>query len=198
MFFFREEFGSVLMERIASEFNKLQYSVSQTGNHPLVEQIKPVSQHRCKAAVQRYTVVNCMCNTTFRDLFLLLLPLSSLFISPLFPSLGLPPLLLLPLFSSPALCLCSPPFSSSFPTSPLLSPHISPPLFSPLSSLSCPPHSPPLPILLSSLSCSPHSSPLPLLLSALFSSPSPPPYLLSLPSLHPAYCHHHCHPAKQP
>ena len=41
---FREEFGSVLMERIASEFNKLQYSVSQTSDHPLVEQIKPVSQ----------------------------------------------------------------------------------------------------------------------------------------------------------
>ena len=35
------------MERIASEFNKLQYSVSQTSDHPLVEQIKPVSQEYC-------------------------------------------------------------------------------------------------------------------------------------------------------
>ena len=30
------------MERIASEFNKLQYSVSHTTGHPLVEEVKPV------------------------------------------------------------------------------------------------------------------------------------------------------------
>ena len=38
----RAEFAAMVMERIASEFNKLQYSVNLT-DHPLVEDSKPVS-----------------------------------------------------------------------------------------------------------------------------------------------------------
>ncbi len=45
--FLREEFASVVMERIASEFNKLQYNVSHTSDHPLVEEVKPVSPAPC-------------------------------------------------------------------------------------------------------------------------------------------------------
>ena len=38
----REEFAAVVMERVASEFNRLQYNVSQTEDHPLVTEITPV------------------------------------------------------------------------------------------------------------------------------------------------------------
>lgn len=40
--FGREEFAAVVMERVASEFNRLQYNVSQTEDHPLVTEITPV------------------------------------------------------------------------------------------------------------------------------------------------------------
>ena len=39
----RAEFGAMVMERIAVEFNKLQYNVSQT-DHPIVEDSKPVRE----------------------------------------------------------------------------------------------------------------------------------------------------------
>ena len=68
------------MERIASEFNKLQYSVSQTGNHPLVEQIKPVSQTvQCKLYVSVTQFAFC-----FYSLFSLPFLLSPLLLSPHF------------------------------------------------------------------------------------------------------------------
>ena len=74
------------MERIASEFNKLQYSVSQTGNHPLVEQIKPVSQTvQCKLYVSVTQLAFC-----FYSLFSLPFLLSPLLLSPHF-SLSPPP-----------------------------------------------------------------------------------------------------------
>ena len=40
----REEFAAVVMERVASEFNRLQYSVSHTDDHPLIAEITPVSE----------------------------------------------------------------------------------------------------------------------------------------------------------
>ena len=40
---FRSEFAPMVMERIANEFNKLQYN-SKMVDHPLVEENKPVSR----------------------------------------------------------------------------------------------------------------------------------------------------------
>ena len=40
---YRPEFAPMVMERIASEFNRLQYNCRLT-EHPLVEESKPVSQ----------------------------------------------------------------------------------------------------------------------------------------------------------
>lgn len=37
----REEFASMVMERVASEYNKLQYNVSQANDHPLIEELTP-------------------------------------------------------------------------------------------------------------------------------------------------------------
>jgi hypothetical protein len=38
---FREEFASMVMERVASEYNKLQYNVSRANDHPLIEELTP-------------------------------------------------------------------------------------------------------------------------------------------------------------
>ena len=37
----REEFVSMVMERVASEYNKLQYNVSHSNNHPLIDEMTP-------------------------------------------------------------------------------------------------------------------------------------------------------------
>ena len=39
----REEFAAVVLERVTGEFNRLQFSVSQTQDHPLIPDITPVS-----------------------------------------------------------------------------------------------------------------------------------------------------------
>ena len=41
----REEFASMVMERVASEYNKLQYNVSHTSGHPLIEEMTPRISH---------------------------------------------------------------------------------------------------------------------------------------------------------
>lgn len=38
---FRAEFASMVMERVASEYNKLQYNVSHANGHPLIEEMTP-------------------------------------------------------------------------------------------------------------------------------------------------------------
>lgn len=40
-FLCREEFASMVMERVASEYNKLQYNVSRANDHPLIEELNP-------------------------------------------------------------------------------------------------------------------------------------------------------------
>ena len=39
----REEFAAVVLERVTSEFNRLQFNVSQTQDHPLIPDLTPVS-----------------------------------------------------------------------------------------------------------------------------------------------------------
>ena len=41
----RTEFASMVMERVASEYNKLQYNVSHVNGHPLVEEMTPRIAH---------------------------------------------------------------------------------------------------------------------------------------------------------
>ena len=124
--------GSVLMERIASEFNKLQYSVSQTCEHPLVEQIKPVSEGWL------YPQCSDVILPSSPPPFTSFSPPSSPPLSPFppfLPSSSLPPHFLLlssssppPFHSSPFLLSSSPPLLlSSSPSSLHLT--VSPPLF---------------------------------------------------------------------
>ena len=38
---FRAEFASMVMERVGREYNRLQYNVSHTDNHPLIDEMTP-------------------------------------------------------------------------------------------------------------------------------------------------------------
>lgn len=65
----REEFAGVVMERVASEFNRLQYNVSLTSAHPLVEGLTPVSLPPMESLPQLLLLSPVLSLTTHSTLF---------------------------------------------------------------------------------------------------------------------------------